>query len=582
MQAAEFLGQLPKRDVRKVARFFGLKPKDYLKADAKQLAKKLAPQYGPQALERHLQKLTEAESTMLALLCMNVDEGIGGVDLQRRSGGIGSDIARKHVIIDALISKGLVFAAQVYWRRCLCVPDEVYGLVMEKQLTAMIEQEKADLPTYRDEDVTPSDRTGLASHHDMLHVLATLAHENVPVTQQGDVYKRWKKRMAEECRLGDKWFAPVGYHSDSGCAAIDFWLSYARQVGLISLFPPSVEIHTGVLAAFLHVSYTQWSLTFYQYYVDRLQMLHAARPFPVFICLRLFCACGLSWVSRGKVFQMINKWCNHNKIAFDRQAFDRFIYRPLILFGLIETGKVGQQDVWRLTEWARATDLSDEADTKNERLTEAIYVQPNLEIIVPENILPAICWRIETFAHMKKADTALIFEWSKERLQQSVEAGWSFAQIRDFIRRYSKLPVPENVWQTIADWTSDYGKIKLWDVFVVQINDPQAAATIRNDRKMKKMIVTSFAPNVCVIRRKDSVPFCRALALAGFPAIRTVFSPDEPKECSPAGRNNKTVAINHKSYAPDQFQSAFSRQQVEANVLTFDAETGETDDGDQR
>jgi hypothetical protein len=575
MLAVDLLRDLTKTRLKSIARFFGLKANETNEVEKKELVHELSAAYQFGGLSHHLKQLDQTERdllTFLSLLTPAHARGINTTKAATMSDYFRPDQRRE---LDTLIKRGLVFSLKNYWNEILMVPDEVYDFLLISELSRMMEQRKTD--SYAVGKVQIRENNGLAAHHDLLTVLAAIAHEKVAVTQQGRFYKTAKKKISGQFRL-EKALDPYDDDEEN----IDFWQNYLQRMKLIQTGGHLVRVNLPELEKLLAAPYESWSHTFCDFYLSQIE--NPDFGFPLNLCLMLFVMTGSEWESRNKTLELISTWNAKWGLIVTDDDLDDLFYHPLTLFGLVETGTDSRhRSVWRWTDWGKQFIQSvrgDRPEHAPDLLAEDVYFQPNLEIMVPENILPAIRWQIETFAELKSADTMLIFEWSQTRLEQAVEAGWTFAGIQQFIQRCSKNPIPENVLQTIKGWTDDFGKAKLWDVYVLELKDKAAAAAARSDKSLRKLMIGSFSDTAFVIRRRDE-PRVRALmAGLGFPILQSIFSPDLPEERQKVDKDSTAIETNRKTYAPDALSdAAFDQEKIRTAQLELEpAEVEEPDD----
>lgn len=570
MQAEDLLRDLSKPKIKKIARFFGLKTHNLTKMDSNQLVDAVLPGYTTEAIRQHLAELSNMEIKLLDYLCLFTDADSDGAVRRDVAFSYGASRDQKHVI-DALISKGFVFTKKYYWDDILLVPDEIAAHIFNREVNKVAGSSNARRTA--DGEVRVRENYGLAAHHDMLHILSTIAHEKVTVTRQGRIYKRAMKKIDEGCRLQEDQFAGVVRFSDH-YKNIIFWQDYLMDAGLMTIksFVACVQMPT--VSAFLHVPYEQWSNSLFTFYLkELLKSADEIRSLPVNFLYEVFLRFGSEWELKRSITDVIEKWTKKWNIFSDDRIMDDLFFHPLLLFGLIETGTDAQnREVWRWTDSGKAVmhSLSGEKQAGAvDALTDDIYVQPNLEIMVPENILPAIRWRIETFAEMKKSDAVLIYEWSGQRIEQAIEAGWTLEKILEFIRKYSKNPIPDNVVRTLGDWTENYGKAKLWDVLVFEISDPAIASMVRNQKKIQSLIVASFSDTAHVIRRKDEPKLRAAMQALGYPILQSISTPDAPGERKRVATDVGAEEINRKSYAPGTYPDAFNKEVLRDSRLVL-------------
>jgi hypothetical protein len=575
MLAQELLEKLGRQELQKVARFFGLKKRQYASMNQEQLIDALMIGYRD-GLPSQLARLTRSEMDLLIFLCMSTyafDTGaelndVGRVTNQRRN---------LHQTLQSLAGKGMIWMSRERWNAVIYVPEEVFVFLLHREAAPLIKKPDRSIVG----TIKPKENYGLAAVHDLIHLLSAIAHGRIEVTQQGDIYKRQMKKLNEQCRLNAELFKNLYFDADY--ANIQFWKRYLRHCGVISipLEHRVIRIKEQSLELFAQVTYLQWIIGFYDFYRERYAQIHTA-PVPTTLCLALLTYSGQDWVLQETLYERVHEWCTQWNFYIDERMFNSLFYHPFLIFGLIETGIDEQgRAAWRWTDWGKAwvnlmTDTAVDHDV--DLMTEGIYVQPNLEIMVPENILPAIRWRVETFAELKNSDTVLIYEWSKARIEQAAEAGWTLPEIEDFVQTYSKNPVPDNVLQTLRDWLDHYGKAKLWDVLVLQVREQEAAHLLTN-KKINEFIVTSFSPTTVVIRRNDEMKLRTLMNSLGYPLPRTVASPDHPLDRSSFSQASERE-MNQKTYAPGTLKQGFDRETMRGKALGIKKATNDLNDFD--
>lgn len=578
MHISELLSGFSKPQLKKIADIWGVPKTQSSRMPADEIIRLLTQFYSGDRLAGKLKQLPSEELDCLIFLSALFQPLSEGVERNEVQGKL-RHTKNKKQIIDRLICKGLLFSIERYWSPYLVLPDEIMIALNMAEAAILARKIGGEKPAAGKVQLT--ENHGLAAHHDLLSLLSCVAHEKAEVTQQGYIYKRTMKRISDKFRLTEELFP--GQFQELPAHFV-FFEDFAEQYGLVSLDTHVAEINLKALDNFMHVSYAEWSRELYQYYLGYIRMNNSLIPLAL---IRLvFSLLGKNeWVPTNRIIKLINVWCDQWNIVIEEQLVDQVFYRPFILFGLIETGKDAEnQQVWRWTDWGKKFDertvLSPSDWERQDLLTEDLYVQPNLEIMVPENILPAIRWRVETFAELKKSDAVLIYELSQSRVEQAVEAGWDFKQIQSFLERYSKNPVAPNVFRTIQDWIGNFGKAKLWDVRVLEVTDEALAETLKSHSKIAGLFVGSFSQNTFIIRRRDEKQLRGMMKAIGFPVARRLFSPDEPSDAPALNGNYKEMEKNMQSFAPDTFGSAFKKDVVSTSVLVMDPEDDQSVEDD--
>jgi hypothetical protein len=76
---------------------------------------------------------------------------------------------------------------------------------------------------------------------------------------------------------------------------------------------------------------------------------------------------------------------------------------------------------------------------------------------------------------------------------------------------YAVKPIPENVRETIIEWTSTYGRISFIDALLLRCDTFSLAKELKESKKISKFLIEQIAPTYFVIRRKDHAKLVEAL-----------------------------------------------------------------------
>ena len=80
-----------------------------------------------------------------------------------------------------------------------------------------------------------------------------------------------------------------------------------------------------------------------------------------------------------------------------------------------------------------------------------------------------------------------------------------------FLDIYAIKPIPENVRETIGDWTSTYGRISFVDTLLLRCDTTALAKELKESKKLSKFLLEQIAPTYFIIRRKDHQKLVEAL-----------------------------------------------------------------------
>jgi hypothetical protein len=80
-----------------------------------------------------------------------------------------------------------------------------------------------------------------------------------------------------------------------------------------------------------------------------------------------------------------------------------------------------------------------------------------------------------------------------------------------FLDTYAKKPIPDNVQETITEWTSTYGRISFVDALLLRCDTTSLAKELKESKKLSKFLVEQIAPTYFIIHRKDHQKLVEAL-----------------------------------------------------------------------
>ncbi|MEK0317437.1 helicase-associated domain-containing protein [Cohnella sp. 56] len=433
--------------------------------------------------------------------------------IDRLTGGSGNGSK----VIETLKKSGFVFTVKEYWHEFAVVPLELV-LLLYRELTESSAERILKNGAVEGE-VRIEEQCGLALAHDLLTLLSAIGHERVEVSQKGLIYKRAMNRILPKLRSSDDYFPDIGI-DEARPAVFVFLESFIHRYNMAN-FREVACLNPAGIEPFLNTPYSEWQRLFIYHYES---VLPPAGRLPMLLVRSIVYRFGLDdWISADAVRDELARLMEPWEARLDDEMLDEAFYMPHIAVGLIECGRdASDRPVWRWTDWGREfvwrglLGQSLEESRLEHMLADRFYVQPNLEIVMPETALPAIRWRVEAIAELVRSDSALTYKLTRERAIQALEGGWTIDEIEAFLTEFSQTPVAPSVLRTLRDWTASYGSAVLWDAMVLQVADPAAAQLIARDKKLAALIVHTFSPDTFVIRRHDEQEVRKLVAKLGY------------------------------------------------------------------
>jgi hypothetical protein len=518
---------------------------------------------------------------MLAVLSVSYREAMP-VELAARkinerlhTKGVGEKTLRE------LAVTGLLFMVEDRWRERVIVPLEVWSALVGRLAEHAVK--RIGLQSRFEGEAHVTVNAGLALYQDMLTLLAACVHEPVEVSQKGHIYKRTMNRILQSMRTQEEWF-PQHWEGELP-RQFYFIVSFFEKESVLD--PDEyVKVNANALEPFLAVDYIDWAKLIHSYYMQCCRLPDGTvYSFMHSVMYRLGRE---GWIPVEAAMREMTRMLSEWRTCPTREQMEQICIRPYVAMGLMKLANdQNGERLFQWTEWGKEYillslhNVPNYASQLEHLMSEEVFVQPNLEIMVPENALPAIRWKVEALAHLKQVDSVLIYELSKERIIQALDAGWTLDNIRHFLDTYSKIPVTDNVYQTIRGWIGNYGKAELWDVMVLRVENADAAARLSQDKRLSKLIVAHFSPECLVIQRSNEQKVRELLNGLGYPTAYRVRNPDvssasrdrneERYSFTAFSRSDKgavrSSAYGHNlgSIAPDYCNFALEKEEVLTN-----------------
>jgi len=533
-----------------------------------QMRQLLAESYTEANIKRQIVKLTGEDRQcleLLAVLSSSNPDGLSTQDASRKINELLGSKGRGEEMINRLRGAGLLFQYRHYWNLNVIAPKQVWQPVLReaaRDIGAAIQQRSAALGK-----VQVTENYGLALYHDVITLLSFIANETVEISQKGHVYKRTMNRILPLLRSNETRFPAIfGAEAPMHFA---FMERFAAQLGLAD-FREVARVQPDALRSFLAVPYTEWSAQIQQVMMPLIMYGTDLRYLPSSLIYHMFYGLtGEEWIDELVVLEQLSRKLAAWKLPVSEKQLNMLVYNPLLVLGLIERGRDAEGNcAWRWTAWGSLyakRHLKDNSyyDDIERLMTDHIYVQPNMDIIVPENVAPAIRWQIEAIAELKQADTAYVYSLQAKRIIHALECGWTFESIRALLERHSKIPVAPNIWRTIEDWIGHFGKARLMDVMVLHVDDPVLAERVRSDKKLGQWIVGAFSPQSFLIRRNDERQVREMMQGLGLPLPAKVSKVDNDADHDRGKKQNMSreqwleyvAESNMAAFDPEPFRS---------------------------
>ena len=126
-------------------------------------------------------------------------------------------------------------------------------------------------------------------------------------------------------------------------------------------------------------------------------------------------------------------------------AWMKTCLRPFHSLGWIDWGECLSGTAWR---WSVFSPFVEGKDAVEQRW----FVQPNFEWLIPFNFPLDLRWKAAQFADLVQTDRLCTYVLSGDFVKRGLAKGWTAEDIVQFLKRYSAVPLPQNVVASIRQW----------------------------------------------------------------------------------------------------------------------------------
>jgi hypothetical protein len=138
-------------------------------------------------------------------------------------------------------------------------------------------------------------------------------------------------------------------------------------------------------------------------------------------------------------------------------------------------------------------------------------IRPNFEVVASKDLEPAIRWELGKIAELIRVNEEVTYKLSRQSIYHTLQEGKTVEDIMGFLDTYAIKPIPDNVRETITEWTSTYGRISFVDTLLLRCDTTSLAKELKESKKLSKFLVEQIAPTYFMIRRKDHEKLVEAL-----------------------------------------------------------------------
>ncbi|AIQ12654.1 helicase-associated domain-containing protein [Paenibacillus durus] len=181
-------------------------------------------------------------------------------------------------------------------------------------------------------------------------------------------------------------------------------------------------------------------------------------------------------------------------------------------FGWCEVGvTAGESPCFR---WTSVKPPAEKPVRKDGQAAERIIVQPDLEVLVPEDTPYRLRWSLACFAELVQCDCMWSFRLTRERLERASGRGMSPQEIITWLDRCAKNGLPGEVRAVLGQWSRDIGRTSLAETLVLSCRNEQDADLIAGHPRLQGSL-ERLGPRHFGVNRDQANLVRKELASAG-------------------------------------------------------------------
>lgn len=476
-------------------------------------------------LEAYIGKLPQAEQQGLQVTVFGSKGLLPAPDnVHRRLNELSRRTGRKGgTIMASLLNKGLVFSGRDRsYSSIYIVPDEVVQVVLASAAKLCGVDVTAAFPA------RPAAGMDVLSLLSDLHLfLGWLRRDPLRLTQAGLIYRRDQQRLLasfnppEELTPGREPPYPP---------RLNLYLAFCDRHNLIDAVKgvngEGYLTITPRADAWMKKSLTQqtWELIAYlKSYIE-----------------------GPGGSVQGKILRLLGslpeeRWLSASRLIpyLTLFAADPW-YRPeqevpeavaeLSCFGLIEKATLEKEEFIRFTASGREFYLGIVPRIQEEN---SFLVQPNYEVLVPQELKPALRWELDAFTDVVKNDRVVVLKLSEAGIYRAFKQGKDPAEFLAWLSRHTRVTLPENVAYSLRDWCGRCGSVYLEQPLLLTCRSEELAAEVVADPRFQPYLRGRFGARHLLVDPEKYRELLAALEAAGYMPRPDILPSTPPRAAQP-------------------------------------------------
>lgn len=427
--------------------------------------------------------------------------------------------AEIRVALARMLRDGVLFAVRKAWgERLLYLPSDMAGvwqLALRASKTGT-NYTKAPAPALPEADAEEEDFVRLPLSLELLGAWSDIGRKGFPLTAKGAPNKARAAKLSAAMRLKESDLAPSGAwtRADTGVPAnVALALDLGLRLGWLVREPGRIAAAERAPGAWADLTIAAADAELLDLVTERYAGQEASLHWAA-TALR-----GMEpyeWFPAEEALRQWEDVSEEDESA--KGALDRWA-RLLAAFGWMERRPGGEKAMLRWLIDPQAALWRDEPITAERRQPGdgAVYVQPDLEIIVPPEAGFGLRWELERIAERVSLDVVSTYRITRATCIQAGDAGYSASALKEWLASISGAPLPEPAARALDDWFGRIGKLSFADAKLLAAETRELADRIARDGPASAWLLDRLNDRVFAVKPEGVRELAERLSELGYP-----------------------------------------------------------------
>ncbi len=177
----------------------------------------------------------------------------------------------------------------------------------------------------------------------------------------------------------------------------------------------------------------------------------------------------------------------------------------MVVWALTEAAELGLTGLGGLSQAGRLILTGDDASAVadlHEHLptpVDHVLVQADLTAVAPGPLRSDLARTLHTLADVESRGGATVYRFSANSVRRAFDAGWSAAEVHDFLAALSRTPVPQPLTYLVDDVSRTFGTLRVGHAEAfVRADDEMALTELLHHPKAESLGLRRLAPTVLI------------------------------------------------------------------------------------